>query len=212
MSPEHLLLDCDGVLQQVGGDGWRAAIRHRLGGRTEEFLRAVDALEAPALRGDGRFPEGLDAVLAGFGVDLDADELYAALWETLTVREPAWAVAEDARAAGLRVHLATNQHPRRAGLMQRTLGYERIVDQAFYSCELGVAKPEPEFFESVLERLGRPDPDRVAFVDDSRRNVASAAAVGLRAVRWHLDEGAAALRTRLADVGLPLLTPPGAPS
>lgn len=204
MAPAHLLLDCDGVLQQVGGDGWREEIRRRLGGHAEAFVRAVDELEAPALRGEADFPDGLDAVLEGFDVDLDADELYAALWESITVRPEAWDVAREATAAGVKVHLATNQHARRAVLMRSTLGYDRITEQAFYSCELGVAKPETAFFEVVLERLGSPPPGSVAFVDDSRRNVEAAAGLGLRAVRWHLDEGAAALRIRLREVGLPL--------
>jgi putative hydrolase of the HAD superfamily len=203
VAPDHLLLDCDGVLQQVGGDGWRAEIRRRLGERTDEFVRAVDELEAPALRGEADFPAGLADVLAGFGVDLDAEELYAALWETITVQPTAWQVAEEVGAAGVGVHLATNQHARRAALMRGTLGYERVVEHAFYSCELGVAKPEPAFFEAILDRLAV-TPDRVAFVDDSLRNVETAAALGLRAVHWHLDEGRDSLRDRLRAVGLPL--------
>lgn len=202
--PDHLLLDCDGVLQQIGSEGWRAEIRARLGERAEEFVRVVDELEAPALRGEADFPAGLDEVLETFGVDLDAEELYAALWESISVRPDAWQVAEEAAAAGVRVHLATNQHARRAALMRRTLGYEQITEQAFYSCELGAAKPEPAFFEAVLDRLGGAAPDRVAFVDDSRANVAAAAALGLRAVHWHLDEGGAVLRSRLSAVGIPL--------
>lgn len=203
MAPDHLLLDCDGVLQQVGGDGWRAEIRRRLGEDTDDFVRAVDDLEAPALRGEADFPDGLEQVLARFGVDLDAAELYAALWETITVQPAAWGVAEEAAAAGVRVHLATNQHPRRARLMRRTLGYERITENAFYSCELGIAKPDPAFFESVVDRLDS-RPGRVAFVDDSRRNVEAAQAVGLRAVHWHLGEGDGVLRTRLREVGVSL--------
>jgi putative hydrolase of the HAD superfamily len=206
VAPDHLLLDCDGVLQQVGGDGWRSEIRRRLGERTDDFVRAVDDLEAPALRGEADFPDGLEEVLARFGVDLDAAELYAALWESIRVLPVAWGVAEEAASSGVRVHLATNQHPRRAELMRRTLGYERITEHAFYSCELGVAKPDPAFFEAVVGRLGS-RPGRVAFVDDSRRNVEVAQALGLRAVHWHLDEGEAVLRARLREVGVSLAAP-----
>lgn len=202
MTVRHLLLDADGVLQDVGGDGWRAEIQRRLGDRINEFVRAVDALEAPALRGDGEFPDGLADVLAGFGVSLDAEELYVALWEAITVDPGTLGVAAAVRAAGAGVHLATNQHPRRARLMQRTLGYQDVFDTGFYSCELGAAKPDPEFFRRVLVQLGDPPPEQVVFVDDSRRNVESAAGLGLRALQWHLDEGTAVLRARLAAVGL----------
>lgn len=199
---QHLLLDADGVLQHVGGSGWRGEIERRLGDRADDFVRAVDDLERPALRGESDFPDGLSAVLEGFGLLIDADELYAALWESITVEPATVAVAAEARAAGIEVHLATNQHPRRAGLMQSTLGYQDVTENDFYSCELGAAKPEAEFFRRVLERLGGPDPDTVVFVDDSRRNVESAAALGLRTIHWHLDEGHGVLRSRLADAGV----------
>ena len=64
MVVRHLLLDADGVLQRVGGAGWRDEISRRLGDRTDDFVRAVSAHEAPALRGRGPFPEGLDVVLS----------------------------------------------------------------------------------------------------------------------------------------------------
>ncbi len=201
---QHLLLDADGVLQHVGGSGWRTEVERRLGDRTEEFIGAVDALEAPALRGETEFPDGLADILAGFGLDLDAEELYVALWETITVAPDTMAIAAAARDAGVRVHLATNQHRRRAALMRRTLDYQEVADSCFYSCEVGAAKPEPEFFRRVLRRLHDPDPRAVVFVDDSSRNIASAAGLGLRAVHWHLDEGHHALRDRLADAGLSL--------
>ena len=202
MTIRHLLLDADGVLQRVGGEGWRAEIERRLGDRTDDFVRGVDALEAPALTGRADFPDGLADLLAGFGLPLDAEELYAALWETVTVDGGTLDLAAEVRAAGVTVHLATNQHRRRATLMQRTLGYEDVVSGGFYSCEIGAAKPDPAFFTRVLERLGAPDPMTVAFVDDSRRNVESAARLGLRAVHWHLDDGHDVLRSRLAAVGL----------
>jgi putative hydrolase of the HAD superfamily len=201
---QHLLLDADGVLQHVGGSGWRTEVSRRLGDHADEFVRAVDALEAPALRGETDFPDGLDEVLAGFGLDLDAEQLYAGLWESITVAPGTVALAREAREAGVGVHLATNQHRRRATLMQRTLGYEDVTDGGFYSCEVGAAKPEPTFFARVLERLGGPDPAAVLFVDDSAPNVETASSLGLATVHWHLDEGHDALRSRLAAAGLPL--------
>lgn len=199
----HLLLDADGVLQRVGGDGWRAEIRRRLGDRFDDFVRAVDEWEAPALRGRGPFPDGLDRVLAGQGVEVDVEELYTALWATITVDEQSVAVAGEARAAGLGVHLVTNQHARRATYMRDALGYDAHFDTCFYSCEVGAAKPDPEFFAFVLDRLGT-DPGEVVLVDDSAANVGAARAAGMAAVRWHLDEGHAPLRSRLAAAGVML--------
>jgi FMN phosphatase YigB (HAD superfamily) len=48
---------------------------------------------------------------------------------------------------------------------------------------LGVAKPEPAFFDRVLELLGSPSPADVAYVGDRIDNdVLPAAAAGMRAV------------------------------
>lgn len=68
------------------------------------------------------------------------------------------------------------------------------------SCDLGARKPDASFFAQLLGRIGEP-PDAVLFVDDRPVNVAGARAAGLRAVRF---TGAADLRDRLADEGVPV--------
>lgn len=199
----HLLLDADGVLQDVGGQGWREEIARRLGPAAADFSSAVGEHEAPALRGRGDFPEPLVAVLEGFGLDLDLGALYSALWESIIVDQGVLAIAREVRDAGTPVHLATNQHPRRARLMQTTLGYEQVLEQGFYSCELGEAKPDVAFFRAVLDRLDVL-PQEVAFVDDSERNVEAARGLGIAAVQWHLDDGHEQLRSRLVSLGVRL--------
>jgi len=204
MTVRHLLLDADGVLQRVGGDGWRDEVRRRLGDRTDDFLRAVGECEAPALRGRGPFPDGLDRVLSEHGLEAgDVEDVYTALWATITVDEGTLAAARAARSAGLGVHLVTNQHARRAAYMRDTLGYDDLFDTCFYSCELGAAKPEPAFFATVLDRLGS-DPASAVLVDDSAANVDAARAAGIATVQWHLDEGHDVLRSRLSAVGVVL--------
>ena len=85
--------------------------------------------------------------------------------------------------------------------MRAGLGYDDLFDESFYSCELGVAKPDPDFFGAALDRLDAPAP-AVLFVDDSAVNVAAAREVGLAAECWHVDEGIAVLRERLAAHGV----------
>lgn len=58
-------------------------------------------------------------------------------------------------------------------------GFEHIVA----SCHLGVRKPDPGFFERLLERIGH-GPEHVLFLDDRSSNVEAAAAYGLRAHRF----------------------------
>ena len=56
-------------------------------------------------------------------------------------------------------------------------------DRRFYSCRLGLAKPDPAVYEAVLDDLGA-TPQSVLFIDDRAENVLAAAALGLQAVRF----------------------------
>jgi HAD superfamily hydrolase (TIGR01549 family) len=84
------------------------------------------------------------------------------------------------RAAGYRLAVVANQPASRHGELV-ALGV--APDVMAMSDELGVAKPDPEFFRRVLELMGDPDPALVAYVGDRVDNdVLAAAAAGMRAV------------------------------
>ena len=54
MPVRHLLLDADGVLQRVAG-GWRTTLERLFGDDVATVRPALEAAEAPALRGEGDF-------------------------------------------------------------------------------------------------------------------------------------------------------------
>ena len=195
----HLLLDADGVVQDLPG-GWRAALRPFLGDRAEEFVTGLARDERTCLRGQPFLPV-LERVLAGFAVETPATEVYAATWGHIAPEPAVLELSDRLRATGIGVHLATNQHPERAAYMRRELGYGARFDTQFYSCDLGVAKPERGFFERILAAVGTV-PEEVLFVDDSERNVAGAREVGLAAEQWHLDDGVPVLRDLVSAHGL----------
>ena len=58
--------------------------------------------------------------------------------------------------------------------------YDAHFDEQFYSCEIGVAKPDPAYFATVLERLQTPA-DQVVFIDDSPANIEAARKIGIDA-------------------------------
>ena len=198
----HVLLDADGVMQHLPG-GWRAAVEPFLADRSEEFVTDLAMEERDCLVGEPFLPV-LAGLLASYGVSASAAEVHAAVWENIAVSPESVALVGDLRGAGLGVHLATNQNPERAAYMRRTLGYADLFDEVFYSCDLGAAKPEPAYFAVALATLDA-TPSQVLFVDDSATNVDGALDVGLRAVRWRLDDGHAVLRDLLAP-HLPVLS------
>jgi HAD superfamily hydrolase (TIGR01549 family) len=84
------------------------------------------------------------------------------------------------RDAGLDVAVVANQPASRSDEL-RAIGIDVAV--MAMSETLGVAKPDPAFFDRCLELMGRPDPGSVAYVGDRVDNdVIPAAAAGMRAV------------------------------
>jgi putative hydrolase of the HAD superfamily len=65
------------------------------------------------------------------------------------------------------------------------------VRSRFYSCRLGVAKPDPRSYWAVLEQLGA-DPGEAFFVDDRLDNVEGAQRVGIPSMRFTSAQDVAA--------------------
>jgi HAD superfamily hydrolase (TIGR01662 family) len=111
---------------------------------------------------------------AGRGEQLDETDLYDDVRPTLSAL----------RAQGVRVIIAGNQTPR-AGQLLRDL--DLPADLIVTSGEWGVAKPQPEFFQRVME-VAQAAPDQTVYVGDHPVNdVFPARAAGLRTA--HIRRG-----------------------
>lgn len=197
-----VLWDADGVLQHLPA-GWEASMRPAVGHLLDDvdgFLAAAFAAERPCLTGDARWVEVLPRLLEEWGIPGAYDDAIQ-VWLTIEPVDASRALVEKVRASGVPCYLATNQDEHRGRFMQTELGYDRLVDGGFYSYDLRLAKPDPAYFRTVLDRLDLP-PDSVLFLDDSATNVDSAREVGLRAETWHVDQGVDLLRDHLLRHGL----------
>lgn len=70
-----------------------------------------------------------------------------------------------------------------------TYGYDHLADifeEAYFSHELRLRKPDPEIFRVVIEKHGL-DPSTTLFIDDMIENIRSAESVGL--IGHHLTDG-----------------------
>lgn len=65
--------------------------------------------------------------------------------------------------------------------------FKGLFDGAYYSCEIGLRKPDAAAFHCVLDRE-HADPARTLFIDDSSRHVEGARQAGLDAVHLDLDK------------------------
>ena len=60
-----------------------------------------------------------------------------------------------------------------------------FFDKVYYSCELGMRKPDEEIFTYVIE-VNNLKPQETLFIDDMENNIIGAQSVGLRTV--HLSK------------------------
>jgi putative hydrolase of the HAD superfamily len=125
------------------------------------------------------------------------------VWLTIVPQDPVREPVSALRAEGVRCYLATNQTEHRARYMAENLGYAELLDGAFWSYELGLAKPDPAYFTAIVDHLGL-EAHEVLFVDDSARNVEAARSIGMAAELWHVDQGLPALRELLRGHDLPV--------
>ena len=68
-------------------------------------------------------------------------------------------------------------------LLRERYGLGGLFDVEVFSALVGLAKPDPAIYQLALERLGTA-PEATVFVDDYEPNVASAAALGIRAIHF----------------------------
>ena len=55
------------------------------------------------------------------------------------------------------------------------------IDQCFYSCEMGMRKPEKSIYEKTLQGLGC-RPEAAVFIDDRKENVDAATSLGIPSI------------------------------
>jgi putative hydrolase of the HAD superfamily len=192
-----VLWDADGVLQHLP-DGWEASMRPVVEGHVTDldaFLAEAFEAEKPALVGEADWLEVLPALLERWRVPHLYDRAVQ-VWLSIVPQEKVRDLVTSLRGAGIRCYLATNQTEQRGRYMAEHLGYHELLDGAFWSYELGLAKPDPAYFTAILDRLSI-DATEVLFVDDSPRSVEAARSVGLAAEHWHVDHGLEVLRDLL---------------
>jgi len=98
--------------------------------------------------------------------------------------------------------LATNQQSYRGTYIKENLPYDQHFDHQFHSFEVGLAKPDPDYFAHIVETIGV-EPEEAVFVDDVLANVHGAQAAGLNAVHFAHTDTYGSLRCRLRALSVP---------
>jgi putative hydrolase of the HAD superfamily len=178
---EWVLFDYGGVLCRDQSAEDRLAIETVVGvGDPERFWVQYWGLRRPYDEGTLSPADYWSQVVgADVGDRLDAIEAVdVASWshpyaETL-------ALATRLAASGTRLALLSNC-PEPMAVAIDGMSWTDVIPNRFYSCRLGLTKPDPAIYQKVLTALGARAQD-VTFVDDRPPNVAAAAALGVRAL------------------------------
>jgi HAD superfamily hydrolase (TIGR01509 family) len=185
-----VLFDADGVIQRPTIDWWSRLTSFAPAGDGEAFVDLMEA-ERPSLLGKGDFRDAVAEVLRRWSLDVRLEDALEP-WHWFAAEPAVVSLIGELRAAGIGCHLATNQQAYRRAIMQDERGYGEWFDQTFYSCDLGLAKPDPAYFRAILGTLDVPA-SSVLFIDDNESNVAGALSVGLHAEVYDLSTGVDAL-------------------
>jgi len=115
----------------------------------------------------------------------------------LAVEEDTLDLLRDLSAAGARLALLSNA-PSSFGRAAERQPWAAHFTHLMFSGDVGMAKPDPEIWSALVDRLGT-TPQDCLFLDDRQVNVDGARAAGLRAERWL---NATEMRQRLGEFGI----------
>jgi putative hydrolase of the HAD superfamily len=202
MSPfDVILFDVGGVLLTNGWDHRErtAAVEHFHLDAREFEARHAEVMEAWE-RGEIDRNEYLNAVLFYEARNFTRDEFFAfILSQSQALPDGALGLLKELCASNMCMLGALNNEARETN-EYRFSKWElrRYFKVALSSCYVGSRKPEEAMYRRALDILGSA-PGRTLFIDDREENVAGAAAVGIKAVRF---VGAEALRSELKKLGV----------
>jgi putative hydrolase of the HAD superfamily len=187
------------VYNRPWGDEMNRAVAETLGAPVDAFLR--EWATTASSRTIGAYPsvgDNIEQVCRTLGVDVTAEQVESAVAirldytrRNLLPKEGALDLLRRLRDAGFKLGLLSNCTPE-VPVVWQDMPFYRLFDDAVFSCDVGMAKPQREMFEMVCRRLATP-PERCAYVADNADGELEAAhACGLYAVRLLPAEGEAA--------------------
>lgn len=127
----------------------------------------------------------LSAFLLAKGIDwISAPQLTRLLCTMWNTEKPnnqlIEAVSKLKKQMNFEVALVTNNYKELLEIMERK-GIKKFWDKVVNSSEIGLAKPDPEFFKAALAIL-QARPENCLFIDDNLKNIAGATSEGITGI------------------------------
>jgi len=100
-----------------------------------------------------------------------------------TINEPMLRWAKSLTEAGMKIGILSNMGEDTLAYMRQEFSWLGDFDHHTWSCELGIAKPDPAIYTYTCEKLGVA-PAEALFLDDKAENIHAAEAVGLAGIQF----------------------------
>ncbi|HVW76828.1 MAG TPA: HAD family phosphatase [Alloacidobacterium sp.] len=100
-----------------------------------------------------------------------------------TINEPMLEWAQSLAEAGFRIGILSNMGEETLSYMRQEFAWLGDFHHHTWSCELGIAKPDPAIYTYTCEKLDIA-PNEAVFLDDKIENVEAARHVGLHAIQF----------------------------
>jgi putative hydrolase of the HAD superfamily len=110
-------------------------------------------------------------------------------------------LARQLKEAGVKIAILSNMQSDMLKVMRAKFAWLPEFDTQMYSCEIGMVKPEREFYLECARRLGV-EPAQSLFLDDKDKNIVGAAKAGMHALIF--DGEMSAVEKKLAELGVRL--------
>lgn len=160
----------------------------------ERFLQEVNFMEWNAQQDKGRkFSEGVAELSRQFPHYTELIRAYHDNWKDSIGRhfEGTVEIMKRLKKAGYPLYGLSNWSAETFPIARKKYDFFHLLDDAVISGEVGLIKPEPEIFELLLEKIGKPA-HACVFIDDALANIEQAQKMGFVTVHFqspeHLEE------------------------
>ncbi len=165
----------------------------------ERFLQEVNFMEWNALQDQGRtFTEGVAVLSKEFPHYAHLIQAYHDHWiDSIGESFPGTVdILKELKQAGYPVYGLSNWSAETFPHARQRHDFFNLLDDMVISGEVGHVKPQPEIFQILLDRIGRPA-DECLFIDDSLANIEQAQKMGFATIHFQSPDQ---LRAHLVEL------------
>jgi epoxide hydrolase-like predicted phosphatase len=90
-------------------------------------------------------------------------------------------IAEQLKQQGYRIAVLSNDSKQSSDYRRQKYNFDSLFDDAIFSYQYGIIKPEPKLFEIALKKL-KVAPDQSVFIDDRLENITASERIGIHSI------------------------------